>query len=80
MEEYTLDHISKENGKWFAEIKKHNVDGTPVIEYTGELWGWNGMTYASLKCLLLEYYNIKIPAIRELKMIRRTSRKKVYSI
>lgn len=78
--EYTLDHITQENGKWFAEVRKHNANGTSVREHTGDLWGWNGMTYNSLKCMLSEHYNIEIPTIKELKLIKRTACRKMYSI
>lgn len=74
--EYTLDHVTQENGKWFAEIRKYNAKGF-TREHTGELWGWNGMTYSSLKCMLLEYYNIRIPDIRELQF-KRTMCGKIY--
>ncbi|MBP9996946.1 MAG: hypothetical protein KBT19_06675 [Lachnospiraceae bacterium] len=69
---WTLDHITKENGKWFAELRRHNVNGTSVRVHTGSLWGWNGMSYQSLKATLNEYYNIPIPTISELKLIRFT--------
>lgn len=78
--EYTLDHITKEDGKWFAEVRKHNANGTSVREHTGDLWGWNGMTYNSLKCMLSENYNIELPPIKELQLIKRTSCRKIYSI
>ena len=78
--EYTLDHITKENGKWFAEIRQHKGNGVSTREHTGNLWGWNGMTYNSLKCMLAEYYNISIPKISELKLIKKTTCRKIYSV
>lgn len=36
--EYTLDHITQENVKWFAEVRKYNANGTSVREHTGDLW------------------------------------------
>lgn len=54
---YILDHITQENGKWFAEIKNEEITKR---EHTGNIWGWDGMSYSSLKCILEEYYNIKI--------------------
>ena len=74
--EYILDHITQENGKWYAEIKKQ--DGSR--ENTGDLWGWEGMTYPALQAMLAEYYCIKIPAIKELNLIKRTQNRKIYSI
>ena len=78
--EYTLDHITQENGKWFAEIRQHKGNGVSTREHTGNLWGWNGMTYNSLKCMLAEYYNISIPKISELKLIKKTTCRKIYSV
>lgn len=77
--EWTLDHITKENGKWFAELRKHNANGTSVKEHTGNLWGWNGMSYQSLKVMLNEYYNISLPSIKELKLIKRTQARAIYT-
>lgn len=49
-------------------------------EYTGDIWGENGMSYNSLQCMLSEYYNIEIPVIKKLKLIKRIGCKKLYSI
>lgn len=72
---YILDHITQENGKWFAEIKNEEITKR---EHTGNIWGWDGMSYSSLKCVLEEYYNIKIPTIKELTLIKKTSNRKIY--
>jgi len=34
------------------------------------------MSYSSLKCILEEYYNIKIPTIKDIK---KTSNRKIYN-
>jgi len=41
---WKIGHITQENGKWFAEV-------TNGIErkHSGDLWGWEGMTYNYLK-------------------------------
>ena len=74
MSEYTLDHITKENDKWFAEIKD---DGNNT-EHTGDIYGWEGMNYPSLKCILSEYYNIDIPKVKDLKILKKTSNRIIY--
>ena len=78
--EYTLDHITYHAGKWYAELEKHNANGTSIRERTGDLWGWNGMTYNSLNCMLSEYYNINIPKISELSLVKKTSCGKIYAV
>ena len=72
---YILDHITQENGKWFAEVKDEEI---AKREHTGNIWGWDGMSYSSLKCILKEYYNIEIPIIKELTLIKRTRNRKTY--
>lgn len=78
--EYTLDHIVQEKGKWFADIRNRSINGMLDREYTGVIWGENGMSYNSLQCMLSEYYNIEIPVIKKLKLIKRIGCKKLYSI
>lgn len=68
MKDVYTDHITQENGKWFAEIKNEEITKR---EHTGNIWGWDGMSYSSLKCILEEYYNIKIPTIKELILIKK---------
>ena len=50
--EYTLDHIVQEKGKWFADIINRSINGMLDREYTGDIWGENGMSYNSLQCML----------------------------
>lgn len=69
--EYTLVHIVQEKGKWFADIRNRSINGMLDREYTGDIWGENGMSYNSLQCMLSEYYNIEIPVIKKLKLIKR---------
>jgi hypothetical protein len=73
---WKLDHITKENGKWFAEI----INETGTREHTGNLWGWDGMTYNSLKCILSKYYNIILPPIKELKVLKKNANRTVYTV
>lgn len=77
---YVLDHITQENGKWFAEIKKCYAGDAFEREHTGSLWGWSGMTYNSLKAMLLEYYEIQIPKVSGLKLIKRTKNRTIYCL
>lgn len=74
MSEYKLDHMVKENDKWFAEIRDEDNNK----EHTGNIYGREGMSYSSLKCILSEYYNIDIPKIKDLKILKKTSNRTVY--
>jgi len=77
---YVLDRITQENGKWFAEVKKCYPGEVFVREHTGDVWGWSGMTYNSLKAMLLEYYEIQIPKVSGLKLIKRTKNRTIYCL
>lgn len=74
---YKLDYVVQENGKWFAEVSKQ---GTSARENTKELWGEKGLGYNSLKFRLMEHYNIELPMIKELVLIRKTTCKRIYSV
>lgn len=74
--EWKLDHITKENGKWFAEVANKTGDR----EHTGHLWGWDGMAYNSLKCILAEYYNITLPPMKELTVLKKNTNRTVYTL
>jgi hypothetical protein len=71
---YTLDHITKENGKWFAEVKDENMNR----EHTGNVFGWEGMSLNSLRCMVSEYYNIDVPHIKEMKLLKKTQNRETY--
>ena len=75
MNNFVLDHITKENGKWFAEFKDLEIT---TREHTGNIWGWDGMSYQSLKAISEEYYNIKIPDIKDLKILKKTKNRITY--
>lgn len=72
--DYILDHVTKENGKWFAEVKDESMNR----EHTGNVFGWEGMTFNSLKCIVSEYYNITIPTIKEMKLLKKTQSRETY--
>ena len=72
---YRIDHITQENGRWFVEINENGIK-----EHSGNLWGWDGMTYNSLRAILKKYYNIVIPPIKELTLIKRTVNRKIYTL
>ena len=75
MAKWILDHITKENGKWFAEVKSEDITKR---EHTGNIWGWEGMNYNSLCVILKEYYNISLPSIKDLKILKKTSSRITY--
>lgn len=74
MTKYTLDHITKENGKWFAELNDENMNK----EHTGNIWGWDGMSFSSLRSIVSEYYNIEIPKIKEINLLKKTRNREIY--
>lgn len=72
---WILDHITKENGKYYAEVKEPNMKKR---EHTGNICGWNGMSYSSLRLVLEKHYNIALPAIKEMKILKKTECRTIY--
>lgn len=72
---WILDHVTKENGKFYAEVKTEDI---AEREHTGNVFGWDGMSFSSLRCILREYYNIILPPIKEMKILKRTSARTTY--
>ena len=75
MNKYILDHVTMENGKYYAEVKTEDITER---EHTGNIWGWDGMNYNSLCAILKEYYNIVLPPIKDLKILKRTTSRTTY--
>ena len=75
---HVLEHITQENGKWFAEVITLYSNGTRERQHTGTIYGWDGMTYHQLKETLNTKYDIQIPTIAELELAKQTTCRKIY--
>ncbi len=76
-----IEHITKENGKWFAEIVFKKGDNHNLLRYhTSDTLGWDGVSYAELKDFLEKNFAIKIPNISELNLIKKTTAREIYVI
>lgn len=76
-----IEHITKENGKWFAEIVFKKGDNHNLLRYhTSDTLGWDGISYTELKDFLEKNFAIKIPNISELNLIKKTTAREIYVI
>ena len=79
--EYEVEHIAKENGKWFAEIVFKKCDNHNFLRYhTSDTLGWDGISYTELKDFLEKNFAIKIPNISDLNLIKKTTAREIYVI
>lgn len=70
---FKINHITKENGKYFAELKNSSSR-----IHTGNVYGWNGLTYKQLSEKLKCDYNVELPKLEDLKLFKQTQSRKIY--
>lgn len=76
-----LDYIVKENGKYFAHLWDYNTCdsvGNPKRQHTGDIYGWNGLSYRALCDNLNKDFNINLPRLKDLTMFKSTQCRKCY--
>ena len=80
--EYEVEHITKENRKWFAEIvfKKGDNNHNLLRYHTSDTLGWDGVSYIELKDFLKNNFKIQIPNISDLNLIKKTTAREIYVI
>lgn len=75
MEKAKINHITKENGLWSAEL---NVDGKRAHTFNLYPEGINGLCLKTLRDNLIKDYGLLLPKAKELVLIKKTSCREVY--
>lgn len=68
-----LEYLTKENGKWYAEIIVVNSRVN-----TGSVYGWEGLPLRELRKKLKDNYNISIPYLSDFVLFKNTGVRKIY--
>lgn len=73
-----ISQIVKENGKWFAEVI--NSQNTLERYHTGNLYGWDGLSYNELKKILCTQWGFELPLAKDLVLIKKTRSREIYIV
>lgn len=73
-----ISQIVKENGKWFAEVI--NSCNHAERYHTGNMYGWNGLSYNELKRVLYSQWGFELPLAKDLTLIKQTGCREIYIV
>lgn len=75
MERAKINHITKENGLWSAEL---TIDGKRAHTFNLYPEGINGLSLRTLRDNLIKNYGLILPTVKELVLIKKTQFREVY--